>query len=159
MFGVRISSSTKCSNWPPKAQADTPTAPDPTRSLKVATLPSGSLQGGVVNPFSYLNNSTYHALTLKVERRFSNGLSFLAAYAKSKLLDEGDNLTQVRPGGVTGTTVQDWSNLSAERSKSLYDVPQRLVVTTLYELPFFKKGNPLVRAVLGGWQANGIMTI
>src|ERR1035438_4901247 len=23
MFGVRISSSTKCSNWPPKAQADT----------------------------------------------------------------------------------------------------------------------------------------
>ena len=39
MFGVRISSSTKCSNWPPKAQADTPTAPDPTRSLKVATLP------------------------------------------------------------------------------------------------------------------------
>jgi type IV secretory pathway TrbF-like protein len=43
MFGVRISSSTKCSNWPPKAQADTPTAPDPTRSLKVATLPYGHL--------------------------------------------------------------------------------------------------------------------
>jgi outer membrane receptor protein involved in Fe transport len=120
---------------------------------------SGSLQGGVVNPFSYLDNSTYHALTVKVERRFSNGLSFLAAYSKSKLLDQGDNLTQVRPGGVTGTFVQDWSNLSAERSKSLYDVPQRLVVTTLYELPFFKKGNPLARAVFGGWQANGIMTI
>ena len=120
---------------------------------------SGSIQGGIVNPFSYLNNSTYHALTLKVERRFSNGLSFLAAYAKSKLLDEGDNLTQVRPGGVTGTTVQDWSNLSAERSKSLYDVPQRLVITTLYALPFFKKGNLMARAVLGGWQANGIMTI
>jgi hypothetical protein len=96
---------------------------------------------------------------MKVERRFSNGLSFLAAYSKSKLLDLGDNLTQVRPGGVTGTLVQDWSNLAAERSKSLYDAPQRLVLTSLYELPFFKKGNALSRVVLAGWQVNGIMTI
>jgi outer membrane receptor protein involved in Fe transport len=123
------------------------------------TALSGSIQGGVVNPFSYLGDSIYHALTAKVERRFSNGLSFLAAYSKSKLIDVGDNLTQVRPGGVTGTLVQDWSNLAAERSKSLYDVPQRLVLTTLYELPFFKNGNPLARSVLGGWQVNGIMTI
>ena len=123
------------------------------------TALSGSIQGGVVNPFSFLGDSSYHALTGKVERRFSNGLSFLAAYAKSKLIDVGDNLTQVRPGGVTGTVVQDWNNLAAERSKSLYDVPQRLVITTLYELPFFKKGNPFARATLGGWQVNGIMTI
>jgi hypothetical protein len=95
------------------------------------TALSGSIQGGVVNPFSYLGDSIYHALTVKVERRFSNGLSFLAAYSKSKLIDVGDNLTQVRPGGVFGTFVQDWSNLAAERSKSLYDVPQRLVLTTL----------------------------
>jgi len=120
---------------------------------------SGAVQGGVVNPFSFLGDSIYHALTGKVERRFSNGLSLLAAYSKSKLIDVGDNLTQVRPGGITGAVVQDWNNLRAERSKSLYDSPQRLVLTTLYELPFFKKGNPLSRAVLGGWQVNGIMTI
>ena len=123
------------------------------------TALSGTIQGGVVNPFSYLGDSIYHALTAKVERRFSNGLSLLAAYSKSKLIDVGDNLTQVRPGGISGTTVQDWSNLAAERSRSLYDVPQRLVLTTLYELPFFKKSNPLARNVLGGWQLNGIMTI
>ena len=123
------------------------------------TALSGSIQGGVVNPFSYLNDSIYHALTAKVERRFSNGLSLLAAYSKSKLIDVGDNLNNVRPGGVTGTFVQDWSNLAAERSKSLYDVPQRLVLTTLYELPFFKHGNPVARNMLGGWQVNGIMTI
>jgi hypothetical protein len=41
----------------------------------------------------------------------------------------------------------------------LYDTPQRLVITTLYELPFFKKGNPLAHAALGGWQVNGIMTV
>jgi hypothetical protein len=119
----------------------------------------GVLQGGVVNPFSYLGSSIFHAGTLKVERRFSQGLSLLAAYSKSKLIDIGDNLTQVRPGGVTGTVVQDWSNLKGERSKSLYDAPQRLVLTALWELPFGKSGNPLSRAVIGGWQFNYIMTL
>jgi hypothetical protein len=123
------------------------------------TALSGQIQGGVVSPFSFIGDSVYHALTVKVERRFSNGLSFLAAYSKSKLIDVGDNLTQVRPGGVTGTVVQDWSNLHLERSKSLYDVPQRLVVTTLYELPFFKHSKGVTRALAGGWQLNGIMTI
>lgn len=123
------------------------------------TALSGSLQGGVVNPFAYTGDSIYHALTLKVEKRFSEGFSVLAAYSKSKLIDVGDNLTQVRPGGVTGTVVQDWSNLRAERSKSLYDVPQRLVVTTLYELPFAKNAGRALRAVAGGWQVNGIMTV
>jgi hypothetical protein len=119
----------------------------------------GVLQGGVVSPFSYLGASIYHAGTLKVERRFSKGISILAAYSKSKLIDLGDNLTQVRPGGVTGTVVQDWSNIKAERSKSLYDAPQRLVITALWEIPFGKTGNPLYRAIVGGWQLNEIMTL
>jgi outer membrane receptor protein involved in Fe transport len=119
----------------------------------------GVLQGGLSQPFAFTGDSIFHALTLKVERRFSNGFSFLAAYSKSKLIDVGDNLTQVRPGGVTGTTVQDWSNLRAERSKSLYDVPQRLVITTLYELPFAKTGNVVYRTIAGGWQLNAVMTI
>ena len=75
------------------------------------------------------------------------------------MFDVGENLSQVRPGGVTGAAVQDWSNLRAERSKSLYDVPQRLVLTTLYELPFAKNAGRTLRAVAGGWQVNGIMTI
>ncbi|MGI8990873.1 MAG: carboxypeptidase regulatory-like domain-containing protein [Bryobacteraceae bacterium] len=119
----------------------------------------GSIQGGVVSPFSFRGDSIYHALTLKVEKRFAKGFSVLGAYSKSKLLDLGDNLTQVRPGGIIGTVVQDWSNLSAERSKSLYDAPQRLVVTSLWELPFGKSGSRFYRAVAGGWQVNGIMTL
>ena len=55
--------------------------------------------------------------------------------------------------------MQDWSNIAAERSKSLYDVPQRLVITALWELPFGKNGNPHLQAIVGGWQVNGIATI
>src|SRR5260370_19529807 len=60
----------------------------------------GVLQGGVVSPFSYLGASIYHAGTLTVERRFSRGISLLAAYSKSKLIDLADNLAQVRLGGI-----------------------------------------------------------
>jgi len=123
------------------------------------TALSGSLQGGVVNPNSFLSSSIYHALTLKVEKRFSGGFSLLASYAASKLLDLGDNLTQVRPGGVIGYAVQNWNNLAGERSKSLYDVPQRLVMTALWDIPFGKSGNPFYRAAAGGWQLNAITTI
>lgn len=113
----------------------------------------------VTSPFSYQGGSTYHTLTLKVEKRFSGGFSLLAAYSKSKLLDLGDNLSQVRPGAVTGVSVQDWSNLRLEKSKSLYDVPQRLVMTALWELPLGRSGNAIYKAVAGGWQINAITTI
>src|SRR5579884_1634624 len=119
----------------------------------------GSTQGGVISPFSYMGNSWYHALTVKVEKRFSRGVSLLASYAKSKLEDEGDNLSQVRPGGVTGSLVQNWNNLSAEKSKSLYDVPQRLVVTGIWDIPLGRGGYAFYRAIAGGWQLNSIMTI
>jgi outer membrane receptor protein involved in Fe transport len=118
-----------------------------------------AFQGGVVNPFAFTGDSIYHAFTLKIEKRFSRGFSILAAYSKSKLIDVGDNLTQVRPGAVTGATVQDWNNLAAERSKSLYDVPQRLVITALWEVPIGRSGNAIYKAIAGGWQLNGIATI
>lgn len=127
-------------------------------TLQQALLPYPQYTS-VINPISYLGASSYHALTVKVEKRFSGGFSILGAYSKTKLLDLGDNLTQVRPGAITGTTVQDWNNLSAEWSKSLYDVPQRLVITTLWEIPFGKTGSTLYRWVAGGWQLNAISTI
>jgi hypothetical protein len=120
---------------------------------------AASSQSGVISPMSYLNNSIYHALTVKVEKRFSKGVSVLVAYAASKMLDQGDNLTQVRPGGVSGYLVQNWNNLSAERSKSLYDVPQRLVMTVLWDVPLGKNGNQIYRRAAGGWQLNAITTL
>ncbi len=123
------------------------------------TAGTGVTQGGVVNPYAYTGDSIFHAFTLKIEKRFSRGFSILTAYSKSKLIDVGDNLGQVRPGAVTGGAPQDWNNLSAERSKSLYDVPQRLVITALWELPLGKSGNQIYKAMVGGWQVNGIATI
>lgn len=114
---------------------------------------------GVTGGYSFLDNSIYHALAVKVEKRFSQGFSLLFAYAKSKMIDDGTNSGQVRPGAAFVTTPQNWNNLRAERSKSAQDVPQRAVLSALWELPFGKTGNPLMRNLIGGWQLNAIQTI
>jgi hypothetical protein len=52
-----------------------------------------------------------------------------------------------------------------EHSPSSYDVPHRFTLSAVGELPFGKgkmfgsNWNSVVNAVLGGWQANGILTL
>ncbi|MBI4903106.1 MAG: TonB-dependent receptor [Acidobacteria bacterium] len=132
------------------------TGPTITRAQSLLPFPQFT---GVSGGYSFRNNSIYHALAVKVEKRFSNGLSALVAYTLSKLIDDGSNLTQVRPGAAVVTAPQNWNNLRAERSKSAQDVPQRLVVSALWALPFGKSGAPITRHLIGGWQLNAIQTI
>ena len=114
---------------------------------------------GVNGGYSFFNNSIFHALTVKVEKRFSRGFSLLLSYTNSKLIDDGFNSSQVRPGGVVVTTPQNWNNLRAERSKSAQDIPQRLVWTAVWEAPFGRAGSAFKRQTAGGWQINAITTI
>lgn len=108
---------------------------------------------------SYLadqNNSTYHALQVKLQKRFSSGLSFLASYTFSKTIDGTSD-----PGG---DPIQDPFDLHSMKGLSDYDIPQRLVVSYGYELPFgrgkrFMSSAPwLVDELFGGWQVVGIST-
>lgn len=105
---------------------------------------------------TYWGNSIYHALAFKVEKRFSRGYSVLAAYTASKLID--DVPATGRPGAVATSGVQNWNNLRGERSRSAQDIPQRLVLTGLWEIPY-KPANTFLKHTLGGWQVNTIGTI
>jgi hypothetical protein len=112
-------------------------------------------QFGFVLVTSNYGRSNYNALTAKVEKRFSGGTSFLAAYTYQKAIDIG--------------ITDDFSALSRnfftyDRGVSDYDVPQRLVLSYDYHLPFgrgqrFLGTSPrALDAVIGGWQLNGITT-
>ena len=109
-----------------------------TRSSLLDLYPQFSGATGMAS----MADSIYHAATLRVEKRFSGGLSFLLAYTFSKLID--NNLG----GGLNGfaesgdENVRNWDNLAAERSVSSNDLPQRLVMSGSYELPFAKRGRP-----------------
>lgn len=128
-------------------------APTITRRQLLLPYPQyTSLTGGN----SYLGDSIYHALALKVEKRFSRGLSALLAYTVSKTID---NLQATgRPGAVPGTAVQNWYNLRAERAKSYQDVPQRFVLTTMWEIPY-RPSHRVLKQALGGWQLNALTTL
>jgi hypothetical protein len=96
-------------------------------------------------------NSHYHALQLKIEKRFSGGLQFLTSYTVSKVLQRGINHT-------------DPDNYMVDKAPAGFDVPQRLVVSYSYELPFGHKKhfgqswNSITNGVLGNWQVSGITT-
>jgi hypothetical protein len=110
----------------------------------------------------HLGESSYHALQINLQRRFTNGLSVTANYTWSKLLDTGG----VGNGAafLDATAIQDFSNLSREYSYSTLDVPHRFVASWTYELPFGrnkrfgKDWNGLTQFFLGGWQTAGTYT-
>ncbi|MEK7403851.1 MAG: carboxypeptidase-like regulatory domain-containing protein, partial [Acidobacteriota bacterium] len=101
-----------------------------------------------------VGDSVYHAFTVKVDKRFAQGFALLASYTASKLIDNtGEHF-------ASRTSVTDPNNLRADRSLADYDMPQRLVISHVWELPFGRGRRFLDRGALaqlaGGWQLNGI---
>lgn len=101
----------------------------------------------------------YDALQTKVERRFSNGFSFLGSYTWAK------NIGNVGERYWRSTGIQNQYNNRVERSLSPIDVPHRLTAAFLYDLPFgrgkrFGSSMPgFANLLAGGWQVNGIFTL
>jgi hypothetical protein len=104
-------------------------------------------------------NANYNAFEAKVQKRYSNGLSFLMSLTLGKLLDDAS--TTVSFLGATGSK-QDYYNRKNEKSVSSQDESRMLVISANYELPFGAHQRYLsslprgVDILLGGWQVNGI---
>jgi len=99
-------------------------------------------------------NSNYHALETKFEKRYVSGLTLIASYTYSKIMDYG-----IGPfaGETLGASAfQNWNNLAAEFASSTMDQTHRYIINSVYELPFFKNQAGALRKVLGGWQVGGI---
>lgn len=102
-------------------------------------------------------NSNYNALEAKLEKRYSQGLSFLVGYSWSKVID-GSSTDQ--GGGSSDNPF----NLRTMRGRSDFDTGQRFIASFSAELPFGKGkafGSGMSRAadlVVGGWQFQGIVT-
>jgi Carboxypeptidase regulatory-like domain len=105
-------------------------------------------------------DSTYHSFQLTVERRFASAGSLLVAYTNAKLLSNADTLTNWLE--ASSGSIQDNNNLRAERSLSSQDVPQRLVISYVLDLPFghgrryFSDASGVVDKLIGGWGVDGV---
>jgi hypothetical protein len=105
--------------------------------------------------------SIYHALTLRLDKRYANGLSLLSAYTWGKLIDDAS--TTVGFLGQAGTQ-QDAYNRAGDRSLSSQDIAHRFVTSVVYDLPSPKgpygdgAWSRLSHWLRDGWQINGIAT-
>lgn len=117
---------------------------------------------GTISAWEPRGLSNYDGLHLSAEKRFSAGLSFLAAYTWSKSLDEG-------AGGNSSTgesriNIQNPRDVRADYGLSNFDYGQRFTLSLVYEPPFghgrrfLNSPNRLADVVLGGWQATSIVT-
>ena len=105
---------------------------------------------------SFDRTSSYNSLQTKLERRFAQGLSLLAAYTWGRTLDSVSS---------SAYTPVDIGCISCEWGLSDLHVKHRFTFSSVYELPFGRGRAYLsslsgaADALLGGWQVNGIVTL
>lgn len=98
-------------------------------------------------------NANYNALGIKLERRMSNDLQFLASYTWSKAMDDADGDNQ---------DVQDLYNPRSTYGRASFDRTHNIELSGIYILPFgpgkkfFFSNNVFNREFVGGWQLTGI---
>ncbi len=103
--------------------------------------------------------SNYNALQVKYEQRMVAGLTLLNSFTWEHSLDNAS-------ASLEGNTPspQDGNNLRADYAQSDYNLPIENVTSLVYDLPvghgrhFLSDSNPVVNAVLGGWQVSAIST-
>jgi hypothetical protein len=110
-------------------------------------------------------SSTYEAMQVRLVKRFHAGGMVQASYTWAKLLSDTDTLTSWLEAGHGVGGVQNPSNLRLEKSPASFDVPQRLVVSYVVDLPV-GKGKKFLGNVSGigdkifsGWGINGVSTL
>ncbi len=129
--------------------------------LPPPNCPSCASIGNGLSMTSSFGYGNYSALSTKVEKRFSHGLQFLAAYTWSHALaNSGTPLS-----GSSGLGAPDPTNLASEYSSASWDIRHSFTDAFVYNLPFGKGkslGNSMGRvadAIVGNWQVNGILTL
>lgn len=104
-----------------------------------------------------IGNSNYNALLVKFQRQFSHGVSVLANYTWSKALSNAQE-------GSNSTFNQMKTCLRCDRGLTTFNVPQSLVVSTVWDLPVGRgrqlgaNMNPYLDGIIGGWNLDVIAT-
>jgi hypothetical protein len=110
----------------------------------------------IFNNFEGFGTTYYQAAQIEVEKRFTNGLSFLAGYTLSRLMDNtSSGFSSFTSGGINKY------NQKPEWAISQADEPQTLKASGTYELPIgpgkHYVNNHTLGNLVGGWQVGWIL--
>lgn len=104
---------------------------------------------GVIEYNNPVGSSYYESLNIRLQRRFSSGLTLVGNYIRSKLIERDTWLNDTDP--------------QPEKRISPFDAPNRFVTAVTYDLPFgrgrrFNLQSRWADAIAGGWGINSIYT-
>jgi hypothetical protein len=121
-------------------------------------------QYAAINMRGSLGSSSYNALNIKFQTQnlHNTGLSLITNYTWSHAFDDlsqtfgGDGQGGSAFVGSLGYT--DYTQPGLDWGSSDFNVGNRIVVSPIWETPWFTSGNLLAREALGGWNFSGIIT-
>jgi hypothetical protein len=133
--------------------------PNPLRGLMPGTSSNGATiarsqllrpypQFGNVRTFASDGTSSYQSAQFKIERRFVRGLSVLAAYTRARFIER---VFRLNP-----------TDTEYEERLSEFDVPHRVSISGIWELPFGKDrrwlrdAGGITNGMIGGWSLQAI---
>ena len=146
--------------------------PSNIRNLNVIPLVNGrgpEKQDQLLRPFPQFSNvnllypnrgnSAYHALNVKFEKRYSQGLNFLMNYTYSKFLDDVEASGELAGAERSGFQHPELWHL--DRALAGNDIRHRYILSGVYELPVGKGrsveiSNPVLNQLVGGWGLGAI---
>ena len=131
-----------------------------------AALTDPRLNSNLVRPFptlgstgldSFLGAATYNALQTRVEKRYANGLNFLATYTWAHAMDDASTpLNESSDSGYRAVNMIGYLN---DYSNSVWDVRNRVTFNGYYQLPAgtgrkFLNHPGIVNSLAGGWSTD-----
>jgi hypothetical protein len=135
-----------------------------------ATGPCTLADGGIncnpaldvaIDTFRSNAQSNYNSLQVRLQKRYSHGLQYEAAYTWSHALD---NASSASLGSVNNGDFQDQRYPNQNYGSSDFDVRQRFVFSYVYDLPFGRgrmlaqNASGVVNGIIGNWQMSGVFS-
>jgi hypothetical protein len=104
------------------------------------------------------SRSVYNSFILKAQKSMAKGVTALVTYTYSQNSDSTFGTSSNLNVGNNGPA--NIYNLDGEYSRAINDIPQRLALSTTYQLPFgrgkaYLSSNRWLDLIVGGWSANG----
>lgn len=113
----------------------------------------GFCGGALVTGFPPRATSAYHGVSVDFNHRVGHGLTLRANYTFSKNVDTATN--ELFSTRVDPRRAQDWQNVNQDRGLSSLDVPHKLALSWVYELPKLHSEHSFLNGLANGWQYSG----
>ena len=131
------------------------TAPTLAQFLSSRTLryAAQGFTGGFITEEAPIATSIYHGGDVELLHRFGYGLFLRANYTYSRTMDDATN--DLNTSAVNPRRPQDPYDLRNEWAPSALDVPNKVAITFLYDLPQVKWSGHFAKDALNGWEWSG----